>query len=89
MQRKGQIYLWPEDPDVSWVLIEDIICEVPQPQVVNNRAQFKVDTSKVSGHKMESVEHAEGESMENTGGQSVEASLVRKADSFTMPRLVA
>ena len=49
MEKRGQHYVWPEKPNISWIAIENCICEIEEPTLMSNRLQYGVDTSKVAG----------------------------------------
>ena len=49
MTKKGKTYIWPIPDDIAWVSIEDLVCELGEPNLLNNRLQFNVDISKVAG----------------------------------------
>ena len=40
LNRNYKLYNWPSDKDHSWQSIEDIICAMTTPDVVNNRGQL-------------------------------------------------
>ena len=47
MEKHGKNYKWPSKTDEAWVSVEDCICEIDEPKLVNNRLQYYVDTSRI------------------------------------------
>ena len=41
--------MWPCEPDVWWVLMNDVVCRVPIPVLVNEREQYRIETACVNG----------------------------------------
>ena len=41
MVKTGDLYYWPEPPDIDLQAKQDIVCRINSPELVNERAQFR------------------------------------------------
>ncbi len=42
MKKSGNVYTWPEQPDMSQELTESIVSKLESPKLINERGQFKL-----------------------------------------------
>ena len=50
--RSGTLYTWPEKEDLSWQPLDDVLCVVQPPELVNQRAQFQFAAKDMDDIKM-------------------------------------
>ena len=50
--RSGTLYTWPEKEDLSWQPLDDVLCVVQPPELVNQRAQFQFAAKDMDDNKM-------------------------------------
>ena len=57
LKKTGSLYVWPENADIWWHPCDDIICSLADPELLNEREQFRFNLTEIKTGLGASVKH--------------------------------
>ena len=57
LKKTGSLYVWPEKADIWWHPSTDIICSLQDPELLNEREQYRFNLTEIRSGLGHAVKH--------------------------------